>query len=251
MKVSNLILLGIVSFGGAVLWKMPASFAYQYAPHGNLQAQGVSGTIWNGEAKQVTLKKIKLDNVSWTIDPVKSLMSLGLISQIKIQDPDLSMNGRAGINFNQTISLENTQIEASGTFISRLQKLAKIKGAIKANITQLELEKGQLPRLDATLQWKQGELIAPIRVRPAGDYSIIVTPNDNGLNAKISSQQAPLILSGDVNIGNDWKYKTNIKIKAATAANKGIMNMLKMVVGKLERDGSAIIKEQGQLKPFY
>jgi hypothetical protein len=29
------------------------------------------------------------------------------------------------------------------------------------------------------------------------------------------------------------------------------MNMLKMVVGKLERDGSAIIKEQGQARAFY
>lgn len=251
MKIRNLILLGIVSFGAAALWKMPANFAYQYAPHSHLQAQGISGTIWNGEAKQITLKKIQLDNVSWTIDPIKSLMSLGLKSQLQIQDPNLSVNGLAGINFSQTISLENTQIKATSAFISKFQKLARIKGDIKANITQLELVKNQLPLLDATVQWKQGELTAPIRISPAGDYSILVTPNDNGLNAKITSDQAPLILSGDVNISTDWKYTTNIKIKASTAANKGIMNMLKMVVGKLERDGSAIIKQQGQLKPFY
>lgn len=241
----------MISFSATALWKMPASFAYQYAPHGNLQAQGLSGTLWNGEAKQVTLKKITLNNISWRIDPLKSLTSFGLKSQIEVQDPNLSVNGLAGINFSQTISLESTQIEATGAFISKFQKLAKLKGDIKANIIQLELIKGQLPLLDAIIEWKQGELTAPIRIRPAGDYSIIVTPNDKGLNAKISSHQAPLILSGDANITTDWKYKTNIKIKAASAANKGIMNMLKMVVGKLERDGSAIIKQQGQLNAFY
>lgn len=251
MKLRNLILLGIVSFSAAALWKMPASFAYQYIPQGNVQAQGISGTIWNGEAKQITLKKITLQNISWSVDPLKSLTSLALKSHLQIQDPDLNLAGLVGMNISQSLSLDNMQIEATGAFISKFQKLAKIKGDIKADITHFELDQGELPVVDATIQWQQAELIAPIRIRPAGDYSIIITPNDKGLNAKISSHKAPLIINGEVNVDQQWKYTTNINIKAATVANRGIMNMLKMVVGKLERDGSALIKQQGQLKAFY
>ncbi len=251
MKLRNLILLAILSFSAAALWKMPASFAYQYIPQGNIQAQGISGTIWKGEAKQVTLNKITLQNISWSVDPLESLTSFALKSQLQIQDPDLNLNGLVGLNMSQTLTLDNMKIEASGAFASKFQKLAKISGDIKANINYLELIKGQLPIIDATIQWQQGELITPIKIRPAGDYSILITPNDKGLKAKISSHKAPLILSGEANIDKKWKYNTHINIKASTTANRGIMNMLKMVVGKLEPDGSALIKQQGQLKAFY
>ncbi len=251
MKLKSLILLSILSFGIAALWKMPASFAYQYIPQGNIQAQGLSGTIWKGEAKQMSLNKIVLQNISWSVDPLKSLTSLALKSKLQIQDPNLNLNGLVGINMSQTLTLDNMSIEANGAFASKFQKLAKISGDIKANINHLELIKGQLPIMDATIQWQQGELLAPIKIRPAGNYSILITPNDQGLKAKISSHKAPLILSGEANIDKKWKYNTHINIKAATRANRGLMNMLKMVVGKLEPNGSALIKQQGQLKAFY
>ena len=251
MKLKGLILLGIVSFSAAALWKMPASFAYQHIPHGNIQAQGISGTIWYGKAEQISFKKITVNNVSWAFNPIESLKSVALKTQIQIQDADLSANGLAGVNLSQTLYLENAQIEISAAFIAKLQRMAKLKGDIEAKITYLELAKGVLPIIDANIHWKQGELITPIRIRPAGDYSLIITPDNNkGLNAKINSHKAPLILEGEANIDSQWKYNTNIKIKA-TPANQGIMNMLKMVIGKLEKDGSAIIKQQGQLTAFY
>ncbi len=251
MKLKGLIILGIISFSGAALWKMPANFAYQYIPHGNIQAQGISGTIWHGEAQQVTFKKVTLTNISWALNPIESLKSIALKSQIQVQDPDLSIKGLSGINFSQTLSLENTQIETSGAFVAKLQKMVRLSGDIEAHIRYLEMPKGELPILDANIQWKHGELVAPIRIRPAGDYSVLITPNDKGLNAQISSHKAPLVLTGEANIDREWKYNTQIEIKATTTANRGIMNMLKMMVGKLEKDGSAIIKQQGQLTAFY
>jgi general secretion pathway protein N len=251
MKLNHLILLGITSFSATAIWNLPATFAYQYLPHQSVQLNGLEGTVWNGKAKEITTPQLTLNNISWSIDVLQSLMSLGLKSNIDIQDPDLTFKGLAGFNISQTISLENAFFETSGAFASTVQKVVKLRGDIKGNIKHFELAKGQLPVLDANCYWKQGELLSPIRLKPAGDYSIIIKPSHNGLTANIGSNNAPLALSGDAKIDTNWKYKTNINIKAAMASGKGTMNMIKMLVGKLEKDGSAIIKQHGQFKPFY
>lgn len=251
MKLRNLILLGITSFSATAIWNTPATFAYQYLPLKNIQVNGLTGTIWNGEAKEVITKKLTLNNISWSVDLLKSLTSLALKSKLEIQDPDITFKGLAGFNISQTISLDDAQIETTGAFASKFQKLAKLSGDIKGNIKHFEMAKGELPVLDANYHWKQGELLSPMRIRPAGDYSIIIKPSDKGLTANIGSSNAPLELSGDAKIDTNWKYKTNIKIKAANASGKGTMNIIKMTGIKLEKDGSAIIKQQGQLKAFY
>lgn len=251
MKLRNLILLGVASFALTAIWKTPASFIYQYVPHENIQLQGLSGTIWKGEADEVISKKLTLNNVTWSFNPLESLTSFSLKTDIAIQDPELTAKGLVGINIAQTISLDNTQFETTGAFISKMQKIAKLSGDIKGNITHFTLAKGELPELDATYQWKQGVLTAPIRIQPAGDYAISISPSDNGLNAKISSNDAPLVLSGTANIDDKWQYSTDINIKPANASAKGTMNILRMAIGKLEADGSAVIKYKGQLKPFY
>ncbi|MCK5919192.1 MAG: type II secretion system protein N [Cocleimonas sp.] len=251
MKLRNLILLGITSFSATAIWNMPAAFAYQYLPLKNIQANGLSGTVWNGEVKEVVTKTLTLNNISWSVDLLESITSLALKSKLEIQDPDITFKGLAGFSISQTISLDDAQFETTGAFASKFQKLATLRGDIKGSIKHFEMEKGTLPVLDASYHWKQGELLSPMRIQPAGDYSIIVKPSDKGLTANISSSNAPLELSGDAKIESNWKYKTNIKIKAANASGKGTMNMVKMAVGKLEKDGSAIIKQQGQLKAFY
>ena len=251
MKLRNLILLGITSFSATAIWNMPATFAYQYLPLKNIQVNQLTGTIWNGKAKEIITKQLTLNNISWSVDLLRSMTSLALKSTLEIQDPDITFKGLAGFNISQTVSLDDAQFQTTGAFASKFQKLAKLSGDIKGTIKQFEMAKGELPVLDANCQWKQGELISPMRIRPAGDYSLTIKPSDKGLTANIGSSNAPLELSGDMKIDKEWKYKTNIKIKAANASGKGTMNIIKMTGIRLEKDGTAIIKQQGQLKAFY
>ncbi|MCK5902754.1 MAG: type II secretion system protein N [Cocleimonas sp.] len=253
MKVRNLILLGISSFTIAAIWKTPASFAYQYLPVKAVQLNGISGTIWNGEIKDLQYKKLNLNNITWSVDPLKSLQSLSLKTHLEIQDPDLTLKGLMGIDIDQTLMMEDTQVETNGAFVSRLQKIAKLTGDFSATINYFSLAKGQLPELDAHYQWKRGKLIAPIRISSAGDYSVVVTSSNKGLNAKISSSAAPLAIKGEANIDKEWVYNAHVNIAPSNdnPSSKGIMNMLRMATGQLEADGSAVIKQQGKAKPFY
>lgn len=250
MKLRNLIILGLVSFSAAALWKMPASFASQFLPEDTVKLQGLTGTVWNGKAKEASFNDISLKNVSWSINLLESFSSFSLKSDIDIVDSDITANGLFGVNSSQTITLENAQVETTGAFIGNFQKMIKLKGDISSNIRSLSLSKGELPKLDANILLKQGTLVAPMNISPAGDYSIAVEPVDNGLKAKISSNEAPLQLGGEANIDDKWNYTTDINIKPTKTAGKGLVNVLKLA-GKPAKDGSIPIKQKGQLKPFY
>lgn len=250
MKLRNLILLGVASFAVTAIWKMPASFAYQFLPQDKVKLQGLSGTVWDGKVKQATINNMSLSNIAWTVNVIETLSRFSLISDVSITDADVTANGLLGISPSQTITLDNTQVETTGAFITKLQKMVKLSGDISSHIRHLSVSKGELPVLDANILLKQGALIAPMRIAAVGDYSIVVEPTDNGLNAKISSNEAPLQLSGDATIDHKWNYNTNINIKPTKTAGKGLVNVLKLA-GKPAKDGSIPIKQKGQLKPFY
>lgn len=251
MKTRNLILLGVASFAVAALWKTPASFVTNVLPDDQLQATGLSGTIWNGQAQQVTINKTVLQNVSWSVKPLASLLSLSLKSNFTVDDPQIKANGIVGYGLGNTLSLSDTRFDTNGEFISRFIKLAKIKGDLLGQIKAFSLSKGELPEVEAVYQLQQGELIAPMRIQPTGDYKVAVSPQGTGLIANLSSNEAPLELSGNATIDEQWNWQTDIKIKPAAGANPGIMNVLKMAAGKLEADGSAVIRQKGQMTPVY
>ena len=246
--MKKILFFGLLAFLIAALWQLPLSYA---KPHiekltkGDIQLGEVSGTIWKGESKNFSVKNTPLGRLNWTVQPLKSLLSLSVKSSFKLDGDNIKANGFVGVFPNKKVTLNNTAFDIDALFINKLQNKAVLDGEIKGDIKHAELHNKNLPIIDGTIDWKEGALKSPIKL-PAGDYNAIITPDSGNLRIKLTSTDAPAELNGDIKLNKDWKYDSNIKVKAN---DKGLNSMLKFT-GKPQADGSYAFKNKGDLSPF-
>ncbi len=246
--MKKILFLGLLSFLVAAVWQLPLSYA---KPHIEKLAQGqvqlgqVSGTLWKGTAKDLIVKNISLGQFDWQIKPLKSLLSLSLKSDFTLSGDEIRANGNIAITPNKKVTLHNTDFEIDALFINTLQNKAKLTGEIQGKLKYAEIHNKNLPIIDGVIDWKEGALKSPIKL-PAGNYNAVITPDSGDLKIKLTSSNAPAELNGDIKLKKDWKYNSNVIVKAT---DKGLNSMLKFT-GKQQADGSFAFKNNGDLKPF-
>jgi len=245
--MKKIIFLGIISFLLAAIWQLPLSFAKPYVEQNikNLKLDGVSGTIWQGEAQNLNIQDTNLGKVKWRVQPLQSLLSLSLKSSFNIKSPDLSANGVAALTPAKNIILNDTLFDLDSNYINKLQANVQLSGDINGSIKYAEIEQQKVPHIDAVINWKGGALQKPIILEP-GDYHAVVKPESDNLNIKLTSSEAPIELNGDIVVNKEWLFETNISTKAKKPSVRAMLNL----AGKPQKDGTTLIKHKGDLKPF-
>ncbi len=246
--MKKILFIGLLSFLLAAIWQLPLSYA---KPHIEKLTQGkvslgeTSGSLWRGTAKDVTVNNIPLGKLDWQIQPLKSLLALSLKSDFQLSGDEIKAQGNIAISANKKITLNNTDFEVDAVFINSLQNKAKLSGEIQGKLKYAEIHNKNLPIIDGIIDWKEGALNSPIKL-PAGNYNAIITPESGDLKIKLTSSDAPAELNGDITLKKDWRYNSNLIVKAS---DKGLNSMLKFT-GKQQADGSFAFKNTGDLSPF-
>jgi len=245
--MKKLIFFGLISFLLATIWFMPLAFV---VPHlskvtNAVVVQEPNGTIWHGEVNHLTVKNNYLGKATWQVDPLQSIKSLSLKTKFTLKGNDINANGVAGIAINKDLVIDNTQFDINARYINTLQSNAKLSGNFNGFVKHAVIKKGEVPAIDAIVNWQDGAVDAPIKLAE-GDYRAVIKPENDNLDIKLSSKEAPIELNGDIKLQKDWLFATNLITKSN---NPGLMAMMKFA-GKPQTDGTILIKQKGDLKPF-
>ena len=245
--MKKIIFFGLLAFLLAALWQLPLSVAQPYLEKSvnGLTFGATSGTVWNGKATELRVNNNPLGEVSWKVQPLQSLISFKLKTHFKITGDELNANGFAGLGINKKLSLDNTKFDISSDYINRMQTNAKLAGNITGDITHAVLSEKEVPQVKGIIDWNDGALSSPINLKP-GNYKAIISPSSGDLDIKLSSNEAPVELGGDIKLIKDWTYRTNI---VAKSSEPGIAAMLNLA-GQKQSNGSVLIKNEGDLSPF-
>lgn len=245
--MKKLIFFGLISFILAAIWLTPLSFV---APHLAKVTNAITfnepqGTIWNGTVNHLNVQNHYIGKASWKIDPIKSIKSLAFKSNFKIKSEDIDANGLAGLRFDKNIVIENAQFDLNAEYLNSLQKNAKLSGSFNGFVKNAILKQNEVPMIDGIVNWQNGSLESPIKLAK-GDYRAVIKPIDENLDVNLSSKEAPIELNGNIQLKKDWTFDTNVTTKSN---NPGLMAMMKFA-GKPQTDGSILIQQKGDLKPF-
>lgn len=245
--MKKIIFFGLISFLFAAIWQLPLSFAKPYIEKATKQIRmtDVSGTVWNAEAKLLTINNTNIENVKWKVRPLESLKSLSLNTSFTINDRNLTASGVAQITPQQNLILDNTKFTLDASYLNTVQRTAKLTGDIIGNIKHAVIIENQVPEINGVVNWNAAAVTSPIKL-PQGDYHALITPENNGLNIKLTSSDAPAELNGHIKLNKEWLYDADISIKAK---DQGLASMLAFIAKK-QADGSIKIKHKGNLKPF-
>jgi len=245
--MKKLIFFGLVSFLLAAIWFTPLSFVLPHLAKitNDIQMQEPSGTIWQGEVNHLTFRNNYLGKTTWKVDPLESIKSLSLKTKFTVKSDDINAFGTAGVNLSKDLVINNTQFDVNARYINTLQNNAKLSGTFNGFVNNALIKQAKVPIIDGIVNWENGALSAPIKLAE-GDYRAVIKPENENLEIKLSSKEAPIELNGDIKLQKDWIFKTNLITKSN---NAGLMAMMKFA-GKAQTDGTIIIEQTGDLKPF-
>lgn len=216
-------------------------------PNSPVTLQSVTGTIWKGEATQLSWQKNPLGKLDWTLQPL-SLLTGKLGANFNLENEGILVNGKALIDRKQQVKLTDTRadIEINKLPLDTARMLITAEGRINADVRKLIIINQTIDSADATLVWKTASISAPIAM-PLGEITLEVSGENGNLTGKLKSNNSPVDASGTLAIAKNGQLTSNIRLKPNSKTPQDIRELLP-ALGKQERDGSVKLHYQGRLK---
>ncbi len=241
---SRLIKIGVLTFiVGAILF-FPARVAYQWFAPAGLSLSGISGSIWNGRAREGDANGVYLRELQWHIRPldfatlklgfaVKTMLASGFI------EGDIAFGGTGSIvarNISASLPLRTLQTAIG---------MPGLQGNLAAQFSVLKLKEGLLVTADGVLE--VADLIAPLIDRNSiGGYKAEFLTQESGVFASVEDTDGVVDLAGSLQISPDRSYLFIAQLSAKPETPPNLRLQMKFL-GSANDRGQRELRIEGQL----
>lgn len=247
-KIIFSLVLFLVAFVVFLIATVPASFAVSYLPQPSpVQLAGVSGTVWNGQARSLVHEGRDLGKLEWSLHPL-SLLGMKLSTDFKLTQSRLQADGEATIYKDQTILLENTHLRGDVEQLPLPPEAAFVEpsGLFQADFERIQLQGDTLQDANGKVVWKPALITAPSRYE-LGEISLNLEGKDGNLTGQLGSKDGPLNMTGNLQLAANGMFSTNIRLAPHTGTPQEIRDMLPMA-GRPAADGSVTVKQRFSIR---
>ncbi len=256
MKTFGYILLFLLAFIVTAVWKFPAA---GILPHVNIQPvvlSGVSGSIWNGSARQVVPPPpaVEVSNVNWRFQPT-ALLKGNAAANLEFELLGGNGAGNVARGLNGDISVTDGKFLIPAANLSQFLPLpvADFGGNVIADIEDLQLENNLLTTTTGTVVWRNA-LVTGLLEAKLGQVVLDIVPKsvdgNPGHAGKLSNTDGDLDITGDFEIDINGNYKADVKLKPTATASAGLTGVLGSLgpIARRESDGSYRIRNSGNVR---
>lgn len=257
MKFLGYLMLFILSFAVTVIWKFPLA---GMLPHVNTQPvalAGVSGSVWNGSAQQVSTGNPALlaSNVNWRFLPA-SLVSGNTSATVEFEILGGSGSGDVSRHITSgNLSVTNGTFRVPAVNLGQFLPLPIVDfgGNLIADIESLVLENNLLAETAGTVVWRNATLTGGLEAQ-LGQVVVDVTPQAldgrSGHVVVLSNNEGDLDINGEVQIELDGNYRADVRLRPTATASEGLAGVLGSLgpIAQRESDGSYRIRQSGNIR---
>lgn len=251
-RAATLIALGVLAYCYFLVVNLPAGAAYKYfiAPLDRgkkVNLQGLSGTLWQGQAAQARIASLNFGKLNWDLQ-VLSLFTGKLGLDLLTVGNDSRIEGRVKAGSGRTLYLDNLHGKIPAQMLMPLFYgfPVAITGQISADIKHARIAQGERLTLEGKMVWHAAALTAPQAVE-LGDLFVAMRPDKDGTKLLLSDQGGPLTLDGTIQVRHNGQYKLNIYLGTRDNNQTALANGLKML-GRTNPQGKVLVSRTGKLK---
>jgi general secretion pathway protein N len=238
-----LIACGVGSFLLCLISLLPAGVAFRILASDTFHANGLTGTLWHGEAREIQMKDIRLTRTRWNL----SIMNLLLGRLAGTLETDLP-GGRASGFFmrtpNGTMACRDCEISGSLDLLRPIIPIEGQGGSVAAQLKVLEYRRGWWRRAVGIVQVKDVALALPGQAAIEGargdfetKFNADPVPDSGPLEAEVRDTAGPLQLEGKVQLNPLGAYQFDGKLKPRAGAPQALVNSVQ-ALGPQQPDGS-------------
>ncbi len=207
--------------------------------------QTISGSIWNGQANDLTIRQIPLGQLKWQLSVLPLLWGTADL-QLNAQRENTVLISNASLSTGE-MQLQDTRIEMP---VADLMPLLygfpiSLDGKINAFFKNVELTPKQLLVVEGRAVVSDIQLIAP-QALSLGTLVATFAKQDNGTRMTLKDQQGPVQIDAVITLLETGFYTVNATLTPRNSADQAIKNTLVML-GKKDNQGRYTVNTRGRL----
>ena len=240
---ATLIALAIVV---AAVARLPARQAAALITSPGLQLDGLSGTVWAGQAAAVRYGELLLGQARWELDALP-LLWLTSRATVQLEGPELSAHGQAIQRPGGEIRLRDATARLPAEWLQRIlnEPFLGLGGRINLQLDHVVLdEQGWLRELTGTGRWLQARITGRLQAELGELTGRFETDSEGIIRGRLEDRGGPLQLQGHITV-HEETYRVDLELGARGDAIA--LRQALQVLGNPGRDGRVRITISGPM----
>lgn len=212
----------------------------------DIRLEGVTGTLWNGQAQAVFAAGTRLGLTRWNVIGYRLLLGqLALDLDTGLQGQPVQ--GIAGAGITGKLFAEQLNARLDAATVGQLARLpmGELAGEIEIELEQASWRQGNIPLASGLLRWNNAA-VTVAETATLGNVEIQLAEQQDGLLADIKNDGGDIQLSGTAALQADASYKLNLRFTPAASASNNIRQSLGLFAAPQGRD--YVLDNSGSLK---
>ena len=229
MKIKHYIITGILATSLFLIINIPAATIVDAVKDKipQVKIQGVSGTLWQGSAQQITIQsKHIFKNIDWSVCLSHLLMAQACV-ELKATYKKNPLSGQLSIDLNEHIQAKNIKTSMSAKTLTQIIALpmGEIDGNFSVDLSELNWKQGETPSASGVIKWDNAS-ITIAETAQLGNVTITLSETDkNPVNAKIINQGGDISIDATASISTTNEYSVD-SIITPNKASKNLRTSL-------------------------
>lgn len=252
--------LGLLAYIIFLVLSFPADRAYAYWKSAdssssgltqNFILEGISGSVWSGQADAAFIQKVRVENVEWTYRPWALLLGeVGLSWRFQLPESAALKEGSYGkgvtsLGLDGSIGFSSLEAQIPASMVASIMKMEALQpsGSLSLNLQDVEWNGQSLESAEGRVVWR-GAGVNLLKMMSLGDLTLTLETSDVEVRGVLADSGGPLSAEGLLTIAEDGKYQFNGVF--AARGDKALENALRSA-GRPGPDGKVKIAHSGNL----
>jgi general secretion pathway protein N len=231
-RAKRLIAVGVVALVLGLIATFPARIAYQWFAPEELALSGISGSIWNGAATQVSAGGLYLSELTWRFRPL-SLFSL---------KAGYAISGRLPSGF---VESDIAFGPGGRVYLDPLLPLTGIEGDVSVQFRRLAFAGGFPVSADGSVSIS-GLVLRALAPSALGDFRAVFQTNDGVISAVVEDASGVLDVNGNLVLQSDRTYSFVGQVAPNANAPAAVVEQLRFL-GSPDQQGRREFRFEGSL----
>ncbi len=205
--------LGVVAYLFFMLATAPAAKILSLVQPEGLRATAVAGSLWSGQAAQLALPPLQLNDVHWQIRPL--LLFAGRLSfVVRGQLQGQRIKAHAGVSLLGNPQLSDVRGRVTAQDLMNLLGLRQVQpgGMLSFVIAEVAWPEAGYPALEGTVYWWPARINAPYSL-DLGKMQLDTRIEDGVTRGTLNNEGGALSVQAEVEMHSDGAYRFDANLQ--------------------------------------
>jgi general secretion pathway protein N len=241
---TRLLTIGLVTLLLGLVIFFPARVAYRWFLPDTISFAGISGSIWNGGAREAYAEGIYVRDLKWRMQPL-ALLTGGIGFSFAASPQPGFMDGNVRLGFNGTITFEELTTSLTLQNLEPLIGLPGLSGTANAKFPRLVLVEGLPTAAEGVVEVTN--LVLPTLYRGSvGGYRAEFFTQDTGVMASVEDTDGLIDIAGSLHLATDRSYEFIAQIAPKNDTPESVRRQMQYLGSANER-GQHELRLEGRL----